>query len=129
LRRLAPARSELPALFDEYNELGRKVSAEEAPHFEAMHEQLQEISAVMEQARRTLEPMATAAFETPVIRAFMSVPGARSGFTPYGRTSSRESFAEAFSLFRADPEACRRISPEGFAFFASGGHTRRPPGD
>jgi Mlc titration factor MtfA (ptsG expression regulator) len=50
------------------------------------------------------------------------VPGAASGITSYGRTSPAEAFAEAFSLFHADPDALRRVSPEALAFFERGGH-------
>ena len=47
------------------------------------------------------------------------------GFTVYGRWNSDEAFAEAFSLYRADPDACQRISPPVFAYFDAGRHARR----
>jgi hypothetical protein len=61
---------------------------------------------------------------SPVIAEFDQVR-ARNGFTVYGRWNSDEAFAEAFSLYRADPDACRRISPQVFAFFDAGRHLRR----
>jgi len=47
------------------------------------------------------------------------------GPTRYGRTNLKESFAESFSLFKTDPRALRRFSPELLAWFERGGHTER----
>jgi hypothetical protein len=58
----------------------------------------------------------------PAVTAFSHVPGAASGITRYGRESPGEAFAEAFSLFRADPEALRRVSSEVLEFFERGKH-------
>lgn len=44
------------------------------------------------------------------------------GPTPYGRTSAGESFAEAFMLWKLDPEALERVLPGAGAWFASGAH-------
>ncbi len=54
--------------------------------------------------------------------AFSRVPGAASGITSYGRESAAEAFAEAFSLFRSDPDALRRVAPEVLDFFQRGKH-------
>ena len=62
-----------------------------------------------------------AATLSPVIEQFDQVRG-ETGFTVYGRWNTDEAFAEAFSLYRADPDACKRISPPVFAYFDSGRH-------
>ncbi len=59
---------------------------------------------------------------SPLLAAFAELPGAKKGPTPYGRTTMDESFAEAFALFKVDPDALRRISPEMVAWFVAGEH-------
>ncbi len=44
------------------------------------------------------------------------------GITDYGATDDREAFAESFALYKLDPEALRRISPEALAWFEAGEH-------
>jgi hypothetical protein len=44
--------------------------------------------------------------------------------TAYGRSSLKESFAEAFALFRSDPAALKRTMPRAHRWFSSGGHLR-----
>jgi len=44
------------------------------------------------------------------------------GPTPYANKSAHEAFAEAFALYKLDPEALQRAMPEAVAFFAAGGH-------
>ena len=44
----------------------------------------------------------------------------RSAVTLYGRTSPGEAFAEAYMLFKLDPETLKRISPKAHAYFANG---------
>ena len=58
----------------------------------------------------------------PVIEAYARVLGSKAAPTIYGRSSIRESFAESYSLFRADPAALKRLLPEVAAWFRSGGH-------
>jgi hypothetical protein len=60
----------------------------------------------------------------PAVTAFSRLPGAANGITGYGRQAPVEAFAEAFSLFRADPAALRRVSPAALAFFEQSGHLR-----
>lgn len=60
--------------------------------------------------------------EGPVHAAFLAVRGPDKGPTKYGRTDVEESFAESFSLYKADPEALRRIYPDVLDWFMSGGH-------
>jgi hypothetical protein len=119
-----PARPLQPSVRVILHEIGHAISLARLGQlgFEAMRVSLGEMNEAMANARAALAPTQNGEFETPVLRSFLALPGARSGFTPYGRTNPTESFAEAFSLFRADPDACRRISPEVFGFFASGAH-------
>jgi hypothetical protein len=58
----------------------------------------------------------------PVIAAYKRVWGDRPAPTPYGRESPSESFAEAFSLYRVDPDALRRLAPDVLAWFEQGRH-------
>lgn len=58
----------------------------------------------------------------PVLEAFLEARGPLGGPTKYGRKSAEESFAESFALFKADPEALRRIYPDAYNWFAAGGH-------
>lgn len=60
----------------------------------------------------------------PVLAEYLVVRGPARGPTKYGRTDLEESFAESFALFRADPAALRRIYPDVFTWFATGGHIR-----
>jgi hypothetical protein len=64
----------------------------------------------------------------PVIDAFRAVRGPTRGPTPYGR-AIQESFAEAFALFHADPEALERVMPEVYAWLLMDGHLTWEPGD
>lgn len=59
----------------------------------------------------------------PVIDAWVAAVG-EGAPTDYGRSSPIEAFAEAFALYKADPEALRRALPAAHAFFASGRHVR-----
>jgi hypothetical protein len=58
----------------------------------------------------------------PVLEAYGKALGKASPPTVYGETSAKESFAESFSLYRADPAALKRLLPQVYDFFARGGH-------
>ena len=60
--------------------------------------------------------------EGPVIRAFRRARGSSSGPTLYSESDIDEAFADSFALFRADPEALRRIDADALAWFSSQGH-------
>lgn len=60
----------------------------------------------------------------PVIAAYRSVRSNRKGPTPYGGVSLHESFAEAFAMFRADPDALRRVDPATSGWFERGAHLK-----
>lgn len=62
--------------------------------------------------------------EGPVHAAYLAVRGPDKGPTRYGRTDVEESFAESFALYKADPEALRRIYPDVLDWFVSGGHLK-----
>jgi hypothetical protein len=59
---------------------------------------------------------------SPVEAAYAAVAGAANGPTRYGRRSPTEGFAEAFALYKVDPDALRRALPEVHAWFVAGGH-------
>jgi hypothetical protein len=60
----------------------------------------------------------------PVIDAYARVIGRKSAPTAYGKTSIRESFAESFSLYRADKAALRRLLPKVYDWFHAEGHLK-----
>jgi len=57
-----------------------------------------------------------------VLKAYRKARGASRGPTPYGRTSTVESFAESFALYHLDPQALARWNGEVYRWFRSGGH-------
>lgn len=68
---------------------------------------------------------------TPLEKAFTRVVRQNDAVTVYGRTSPGESIAEAFKLFKVDPDALKRIAPKAFSFFADGKHlalAKKPAG-
>ena len=46
--------------------------------------------------------------------------------TRYGATSRDEAFAEAFMLYKRDPEALERAQPGALAWFRAGKHISPP---
>lgn len=63
----------------------------------------------------------------PVVSAFLAARGPKRGPTKYGGRAPKESFAESFALYRADPAALQRIYPAVYDWFAGGGHLRAMP--
>ena len=61
--------------------------------------------------------------KSPILSSYAKALGQSSPPTRYAETSMKESFAESFSLYRADPEALRRLLPAVFAYFERGEHT------
>ena len=60
--------------------------------------------------------------DNPLLAAFSAVPGAGKGPTRYAQVSLSEAFAECYALFRLDPAALKRFSPDLHAWFAQGAH-------
>ncbi|MFO0576905.1 MAG: hypothetical protein U1A78_23120 [Polyangia bacterium] len=60
----------------------------------------------------------------PVLDSYRAARGWMRGPTPYGAKSLAESFAESFSLFRADPDALVRVAPQVHEWFLAGNHLR-----
>ena len=119
LDRMLASYPEAKELADEFNRQRYVASHSELGHFRKMSEEITAISQIL---TRWNAAMTTGVGNTsPILADFDRVRGT-TGFTAYGRWSSDEAFAEAFSLYRADPEACKRISPEASAFFAAGRH-------
>lgn len=58
----------------------------------------------------------------PLLESYRKVLGKHSAVTRYGETSIKESFAESYSLYRADPAALKRLLPDVFAYFERGQH-------
>jgi hypothetical protein len=108
-------------LFAEFNRHAKNVPTEQLSRFKHMNDELAEIAKIMNHWNETTQAGALA---TPAVLVSFDRVRAGQGFTAYGRWNLDEAFAEAFSLYRADPDACRRISPPAFAFFDAGRHTR-----
>ena len=81
-----------------------------------------ELTKLAERLRAVVQRVAAAGPLGPAVTAFSRLPGANGGITSYGRQSPAEAFAEAFSLYHADPEALRRVCPAALEFFERGGH-------
>jgi hypothetical protein len=111
--------ADIKVVTDEFKCQARSFPAQEMSRFQKMKAKLELIARTKNEWAPELQ--GRMASESPILRDFDRVRGTI-GFTSYGRWNSDEAFAEAFSLYRVDPDACRRISPEAFAFFASGRH-------
>jgi hypothetical protein len=108
----------------EFNRQGKRIDPSQLNRYKKMQEQIAEISATVGRWQVALNGGASSL--SPVLEQFDQVRG-QTGFTAYGRWNSDEAFAEAFSLYRADPAACKRISPPVFAYFDSGRHAAASP--
>jgi len=104
-------------MVDEFNQLGRRVQPHEVAHLERLQGEIETLQANLTRWHAQLQ--GADHLNTSAVRAFLKLEGASSGFTPYGRTTPAEGFAEAFSLCRTDPAAGRRISREVCDFFES----------
>lgn len=60
--------------------------------------------------------------KNPMLMAYKKVRGGNKGPTLYAHTSIKESFAEAFALYRADPQALQRIYPKVYQWFKKKKH-------
>lgn len=120
----AAAQRDLMAAVSEYqtdeNKLSKWIETREgdAPTVAEVDEFLDKIHRVEVSVHRIKHVGA----EGPVIRAFRRARGQSRGPTRYGEDDIEESFAECFALFRADPDALRRIDPDAFAWFSAQGH-------
>jgi hypothetical protein len=108
---------EAQELVDSFNRLGRRVGPDEIERVQRLQNEIQSLQAELGRWNEQLSHAGD--LNTAAVRSFLELENASSGFTPYGRTSPVEGFAEAFSLCRTDPDAGRRISREVCDFFAS----------
>ena len=93
------------------------------PAIEVFNDRNAKYAVRVEALNATLERNGRIMTDRPeVVHRFSDVIPPGDGVTRYARTSTSESFAEAFSLFRLDPEALERISPAAHAFFENGEH-------
>ncbi len=60
----------------------------------------------------------------PVLTAYAKIIRGSLAPTVYGEESVAESFAESFSLYRADPDALKRLLPKVAKWFANKGHLK-----
>ncbi len=70
---------------------------------------------------------------SPVMAAWLGLVGERLGPTPYSTSSEHEGFADAFALYKVDPDALQRAMPAAYAWFVAGKHIEAmregpPPG-
>ncbi len=91
-------------------------------------EQLETESRAIGRARKKLKSLAKAVESLmdrgPVLKAYQAATGSSPAPTVYGRSSLKESFAEAFALFRSDRAALKRAMPKAYEWFARGGHLK-----
>jgi len=62
--------------------------------------------------------------EGPVLAGYRKALAGKPAPTVYGESSIQESFAESFSLYRADPMALKRLLPRVHRWFANRGHLK-----
>ena len=65
--------------------------------------------------------------EGPIVQAYGEALDGADAPTRYGEASLTESFAEAFALFRADPQALERVAPGALRWFRAGRHVTSSP--
>ncbi|MBN2797973.1 MAG: hypothetical protein JXX28_02385 [Deltaproteobacteria bacterium] len=134
---------EAEALYADYERLAREVQGQVSRYNRAASPTLAEHEAIAAQvaavkaaeehlsavvvardaaARRAL----SLASQSPVLTAFIAL--GEEGPTPYGRTDPEESFAEAFALYKTDPDALKRAMPRTAAWMTGGGPLRAAVG-
>ena len=124
---------ELPRIQERQRSLNARVSAfnrtpsgsrsrAESDAIAQVRDTLEHDTASFEQRQRSAVEAVGA--DGPVLAAYAEVIGNDSPPTRYAQVSLGESFAESFSLFRADPAALQRLLPKVYEFFASGAHLR-----
>lgn len=118
-------------VFDTSMQSTRFVGSVEAPHHPMVATFLHELAHAIDSRRRLrAEDMeAYKARQTEGKRLQRPSDRFRDAFdglavSVYARSSSTEAFAEAFSLYKADPAALRRISPEAWAWFDAEEHLK-----
>ena len=94
----------------------------------ALEGQIGQLRAAMQQLDEESSDLADRAAELlamgPVLAAYDAALDGAPAPTEYGESHIKESFAESFALFRADPEALERVLPRVHAWFQAGGHLR-----
>lgn len=118
LAELATARTSLRA---ELAPLLRR-EAEQGPEALVSDAELRAVVDGVEHVEASAERVHRMGEHGPVLRRYRRARSVRKGPTPYGAHSLAESFAEAFALFRSDPEALQRIDPGAHAWFQREGH-------
>ncbi|MEE2644299.1 MAG: hypothetical protein VYD19_05150 [Myxococcota bacterium] len=73
---------------------------------------------------KSLERALKAEGAGPVLSAYRAAVSRGRAPTRYGESSLAEAFAEAFALYRIDPAALKRVSPEAHRWFSGDGHLR-----
>jgi hypothetical protein len=108
---------EAQEMVDAFNHLGRSVPAAEIGRIQALQRELEKLQ--LDLKRWQAEVARVEHLNSSAVRGFLAREGAASGFTPYGRSTAIEGFAEAFSVCRSDPDAGLRISKQACAYFDS----------
>ncbi len=125
----------LKNLVDDRNKKARRASkakgskrAERVREVEAMDKEISAKKKALEKEQKALENMAgrvKSMMQTgPVLSAYKKALGKKKAPTRYGESSMKESFAESFAIYRADPQALKRSLPKVHAWFEGGGHTK-----
>jgi hypothetical protein len=124
-KRGAATRDEVDALFAELGSEAEALAGLQA-EFEVTEARYLELRPQLErmrgEARKRGGDAARERRRGALLEAFAALDGAGVGPTPYGASNMHESFADAFALYKLDPAALERFSPEMHAWFAAGGH-------
>ncbi len=127
-RRFKPLKGQVNALnakVKRYNSLARKGKNKQA---RALGKELERDRARLEKEQKTVEGLAETSKDWvekgPVLKAYEKVLGKKAAPTVYGESSLKESFAESFALYKADPKALGRLLPKVLGWFQSDGHLK-----
>ena len=101
------------------NAFGRKIPVSQSSKYKQEKDRLEEIRVVLDQSKQKTREYSS---QSPVIASFLEVRSFTEGPTEYSNTSPDEAFAEAFSMFRLDPQALERIDPKLYQWFATDTH-------
>jgi|GEM_PF-1084519 len=105
----------------ERNALARKGNASSGAKRASLHKQVETLDKKIAKLERGLDSLLK---RGPVLKAYQAKKRRWAGPTRYAQSSLKESFAESYALFYADPLALKRTNPTVYAWFKAGGHLK-----
>lgn len=103
------------------NQLAQEANATSGKKRNSLHQQVKLLDQQLPKQEKTIKSMLKLG---PVLKAYQKKISKWSGPTRYAKTSLKESFAESYALFYADPKALKRVHPKVYAWFLAGEHLK-----